>query len=136
MNILVTGPRGGELPTGLVAMATLAVRDYAQQLGISRLKTNIHLRLHNALTIDDAEGLCEAVDNRNFIVDVCMFTNWLGILAHEMVHVKQYALNELDEYMTRWKSRTNVCELDYYDQPWEKEAFRLQDKLMLEFINR
>ena len=138
MDIAITGPNGGKVDFGLAAFATMAVKDFAKQLDISRLKTNIQVRIHNKLFIGDSgtEGLCEAVDNRHFIIDVCLFGNWISTLAHEMVHVKQFAKNELDPALTRWKSNRYCETIDYWDQPWEKEARRLQFKLVEDFEKR
>jgi len=52
-------------------------------------------------------------------------------IAHELVHVKQYLYNELNEQMTLWCGH-KVSEDDfenYFDRPWEKEAYELGDKL-------
>jgi hypothetical protein len=150
LNISVTGPRGADIDAGLTAYTMIATKSFAKQLGISRLKTNIvvriHLglsrltsiivvRIHEGLTVDrgQSEGLCEALDNRSFIIDVALFGNWLSTLAHEMVHVKQFAKGELDSALTQWKSNKYCENIDYWDQPWEKEARRLQNKLVLEF---
>ena len=80
----------------------------------------------------DCEGLCEAVDTRNFIVDIATWGDWVTTLAHEMVHVKQFALGELDPAMSRWKSQSRNFD-DYWSQPWEKEARRLQHQLATNF---
>ena len=135
MNISVTGPRGADVDAGLTAYTMLAVKNFAKQLGISRLKTNIVVRIHRGLTVDrgQSEGLCEALDNRTFIIDVALFGNWLSTLAHEMVHVKQFAKGELNPTLTQWKSNKYCENIEYWDQPWEKEARRLQHKLVLEF---
>lgn len=137
LDITVSGPRGAQLDFGLDAYARLAIQSFAKQLGISRLRTNLHVRIHNNLFVDKEHsvGLCESVDKRNFNIDVALFGNWLSTLAHEMVHVKQFAKGELDPNMTRWKSNRNVDHIDYWDQPWEKEARRLQNKLVLEFVD-
>jgi hypothetical protein len=60
---------------------------------------------------------------REFITAVC----------HEMVHVKQYVKRELVEKEGKqlWKGR-NCTDVEYMEQPWEKEAYRLQDKLAME----
>jgi hypothetical protein len=135
MDILVRGARGGSVSSELVAYATLAVRSFSRQLRINRKKIIIDLRFHNRFSVDGAAGLCLAEDDRLFKVDVCLFNNWLCTLAHEMVHVKQFSLKQLDPSMTRWKSRKNVGHLSYDDQPWEKEAFRLQMQLVENFEN-
>jgi hypothetical protein len=49
-----------------------------------------------------------------------------------MVHVKQFAKDELDPALTRWKSKDH-SRTEYWDQPWEKEARRLQAKLVANF---
>lgn len=60
-------------------------------------------------------------------------------LAHEMIHVKQWARGEMyDIYhdndssplKTRWKSKNiSLSKIPYHDWPWEKEAFSLEEKL-------
>ena len=47
-------------------------------------------------------------------------------LAHEMVHAKQFLRKELDGNL--WKKR-NYDNVKYDDQPWEKEANRLEERL-------
>lgn len=54
---------------------------------------------------------------------------------HEMVHVKQYAKDELRErfrpgYRKNWKRSTkNYFDVEYDDAPWEKEAYKMQEVL-------
>lgn len=133
MDIVVGGARGGSVSTELMAYATLAVKSFSRQLGISRKKIIIDLRFHKRYAVDGAAGTCIANDDRLFQIDVCLYNNWLCTLAHEMVHVKQFALKQLDPSLNRWKSRKNVGNLSYEDQPWEKEAFRLQMRLVENF---
>ena len=61
-------------------------------------------------------------------------------LFHELVHVKQYARGELVEQSanaikssTKWKEKDHST-TPYSKQPWEREAFKLQDKLYKEFM--
>jgi hypothetical protein len=52
----------------------------------------------------------------------------LETIAHEMVHVKQYARGELKDFarttkLCKWKGKTMAWEkMKYYDLPWEIEA--------------
>ena len=50
----------------------------------------------------------------------------LETVAHEMVHVKQYARGELYQGVRiakhRWQGKWVSNSLDYWDQPWEVEA--------------
>ena len=87
----------------------------------------------------DAVGFCMMLDtNRNFNIEL---DKGLGIkdmvqaLCHEMVHVKQYARNEMNDGIVkgraRWKTKYIKMDTNYWDLPWEKEAYRLQDSLAL-----
>ena len=94
---------------------------------------NLDVRLHHNMFVENnAEGLCEAHDDRTFTIDVGLYSNWIVNLAHEMVHVKQFARHELSICGNRWKSR-NWPDTDYWEEPWEKEARRLQHKLAMNF---
>jgi hypothetical protein len=55
-------------------------------------------------------------------------------LAHELVHAKQYLKGQIDGTMryrqsskTKWIDCTDVA---YQDQPWEIEAYDLEEKLL------
>jgi hypothetical protein len=57
-------------------------------------------------------------------------------LAHEMVHVKQYARKELKDYArsnkVKWKKRVFMLDkVEYWSSPWEKEAYK-KDKILYE----
>jgi hypothetical protein len=62
----------------------------------------------------------------------------LDILAHEMVHVKQYLKNELgadSEGFQIWKGSRVVDGLSYTEQPWEREAMKKQVIMKYEYVN-
>ncbi len=84
----------------------------------------------------DAVGYCMQEDtNRMFTIDVqkdLSLRDFITTICHEMVHVKQYARNEMDCYGRKWKTKVISDRVGYYDLPWEKEAYRLQDKLAQE----
>ena len=96
---------------------------------------DIHIILRKLRGVD---GLCSTEDDskRTFIIEA---HKTLGLrqlimtLIHEMVHVKQFVRNEMDDFPIngrhRWKSGTIPKNVSYYDMPWEKEAMRLQEKL-------
>lgn len=49
--------------------------------------------------------------------------NTISTLAHEMIHMKQFAKGELNIDLTRWhKTIVNTEQLPYSELPWEKEA--------------
>jgi len=136
MKVFFSGPRDGQLDMNLQASALMAVKLFAKKLDIHRLRTNIHVKFHHKLFVDNShsEGLCESVDSRNFIIDIALYGNWMSTLAHELVHVKQFARGELTENLQYWKGKDH-SETKYWEQPWEKEARRLQKKLMNEYMS-
>ena len=107
-----------------------------KRLKLTRMSSlDIHIILRKLRGVD---GLCSTEDDskRTFIIEA---HKTLGLrqlimtLIHEMVHVKQFARNEMDDFpingRQRWKSGTVSKNVSYYDMPWEKEAMRLQEKL-------
>jgi hypothetical protein len=55
-------------------------------------------------------------------------------LAHEMVHVKQFAYGETNDTLSRWNDMEVDSEtLDYWFHPWEIEAHGLEGGLMTKF---
>jgi len=136
MLISVTGPQGGSLDNELIMFTHAAVKDFAQQLEINRLKLTLNIRIFNKSTLDGGTyAQVESLTNRFFNIDLCLYSNWLANLAHEMVHVKQFARDELDAGLTRWKSNKYCDNIEYWDQPWEKEARKLEMKLLEKFHN-
>ena len=81
----------------------------------------------------DAVGYCMQEDtNRMFTIDVqkdLSLRDFITTICHEMVHVKQYARNEMDCYGRKWKTKVISDKVGYYDLPWEKEAYELQEVL-------
>jgi hypothetical protein len=135
MKVFFSGPRDGRLNLNLQASAMMAVDYFAKQLKIHRLRTTIQIKLHHRLFLDNShsEGLCESVDSRNFIIDIALYGNWMSTLAHELVHVKQFARGELSDNLQYWKGKDHSS-TKYWEQPWEKEARKLQKKLMVQYI--
>ena len=91
---------------------------------------------------EQAYGFCHITDDslsrpREFMIelDASMrhpFSQILTWLAHEMVHLKQFVRKELWDYESgrvQWKSRAYSKKVHYEDQPWEKEAYRLEGEL-------
>lgn len=69
------------------------------------------------------------------------FNTTLTLLAHEMVHVKQFASGKLRVERIRkklvhvWLGK-RVTGLHYYDQPWEKQAYAMERNLANGFLKR
>lgn len=62
----------------------------------------------------------------------------LRTLAHEMVHVKQFARSELKQYARikahRFKSEIVPNDTEYWDLPWEIEAHGREEGLYLRWL--
>ena len=90
-----------------------------------RMKTlDITVKLKNP---NGAMGYClELDDNRTFEIEAdkkLRMRKLLETIAHEMVHVKQYARRELHPVHDTWCGKTyNPKKTSYWDLPWEIEA--------------
>ena len=90
-----------------------------------RMKTlDITVKLKNP---NGAMGYClELDDNRTFEIEAdkkLRLRKLLETIAHEMVHVKQYARRELHPVHNTWCGKTyNPKKVSYWDLPWEIEA--------------
>ena len=100
--------------------------------------------------LDDSEGIVgdvyPCVENlrpKDFSMRLCPNLGMklmLTTLAHEMVHIKQFARDEMYEYsrgdMTRWRGKKiNAHSYKYNKLPWEIEANKLESILYEEWIN-
>ena len=62
---------------------------------------------------------------------------YLEILAHEMVHVKQYITKKLAEDKNGdqlWKGKRVLNNVPYHKQPWEVEAMKAQSVLKWDYV--
>lgn len=86
---------------------------------------------------DGAYGYCMMGDNtRTYEIEIqkgLPLRDLVSTICHEMIHVKQYYRKEMNDELTasgraKWKGRTVPKGTKYRDLPWEKEAFRNEDK--------
>jgi|TARA_X000001036_G_scaffold84783_2_gene76863 hypothetical protein len=69
---------------------------------------------------------CFEYDDREFVINIDKKQNcddFLTAIFHELVHVKQYLKNEMDNYSFRTFT-------DYYILPQEQEAYLVQEELL------
>ena len=69
---------------------------------------------------------CFEYDERDYVINIDKKQNYddfVTVIFHELVHVKQYLKNEMDNYSFRTTT-------DYYMLPQEQEAYSLQEKLL------
>ena len=96
-----------------------------------RMKT-LDIALHICNIKSDAVGFAMMTDNnRTFELEIdkkINLNNLVTTICHEMIHVKQYARNEINGIDLCSKGRNIPKDTDYWNFPWEKEAYRLQKK--------
>tara|TARA_B100000508_G_scaffold43872_1_gene34234 strand:- start:808 stop:1176 length:369 start_codon:yes stop_codon:yes gene_type:complete len=69
---------------------------------------------------------CFEYDERDYVINIDKKQNhddFVTAIFHELVHVKQYLKNEMDNYSFRTTT-------DYYMLPQEQEAYSLQEELL------
>jgi len=120
----------------------------ADRLISKQLQKKIFITLAVQSLPANVNAFCEWEDNyinpREFKITLSprmSLEKKIQAIFHEMVHVKQYAKNELRErfqpnHKMYWKKEfIDRNEVAYRDLPWEVEAFHLQDVLTLAYIN-
>jgi hypothetical protein len=129
--VVVTGPRGGVVNKRLEAYTKAAVKFFAEKLGVWAAPVRVHIKLHKKTYDDNADGYTVQHSIRKYVLDICMFNDWLTTLSHEMVHVKQFINREITHDMVT--ASNAVTHEEYKNTPYEKEAYALQDILVDEF---
>ncbi len=121
-----------------------AVSFYADKLIGKRLSKNVYLTL--SFGKKSLNDICWEDDNlrpREFSIGLSSLQTTdevLLVLAHEMIHVKQYVKGELKDYITKpdpyWKGKPySRKKVNYYDLPWEIEAYEKETALYEKFLN-
>ena len=130
--------------------------DLAHWVGLHlmpRLQHKLFVDIHLINKLDEKDGLsgdCIWEDNtctrpREFTIRINSsqsLQEMLSTIAHEMVHVKQYARGELKDFsrttnVCKWKGTTMEWEkIHYYDQPWEIEAHGRERGLFIRWFEQ
>ena len=118
---------------------------YAEQLFPKQLlrhivvsiKFNKHLDAFGYTSVEKRNSKGKA---REFLIELHPYITGkeiLKTLAHEFVHVKQYVYEELNEEQTQWQGKPFDSDaVDYYELPWEIEAFGLEVGLFTNFAKK
>lgn len=87
---------------------------------------------------DDVNGWCYHVDGNACHIEIDKRQkgdDFITCVLHELVHVKQFLKRELVDtngLESKWKGEAYLY-IDYYNLPWEKEAYHLQEVLLKEY---
>lgn len=123
---------------------------YAEQLISKRLRSAISLRVFFKAGMLKSTGLEASCiwEDRNIKAREFMFQIDVGLsrrklllsLAHEMVHVRQYATGQMKHYLRQrpdisWLGEfVDDTKVPYDELPWEQEAWSLETSLYQQFI--
>jgi hypothetical protein len=110
---------------------------YAKMLKINNRTGNVFISTkRDVRSGHDADGLTLGLEKDIFIFiqSTLGFADTARVLAHEMVHAKQYLLGQIKHqehrgrYYTYWMGKINKN--DYLNQPWEVAAYSQESILM------
>lgn len=106
---------------------------YLDLLNLKNSKFSLTIcTVFNLAKTKKANGITTNLGNRSILLQIdsrMKVYEFVSTLAHEMVHVKQIAKGQVKHYTKRnGKTQTlwlgkSYDEKDYYDKPWEQEAF-------------
>ena len=146
--MMVINPKGST--KSVRTLVATAVEWYAEKLMGKRLMSGLEINIKLTRTLlkkDNMEGSAIWEDEycrrpKVFTIELdstCSIRNILITLAHEMVHIKQWAKDEMYEYchtpaLVRFKGeKMHMDEINYWDYPWEIEAYGRQLGLFVRF---
>lgn len=129
MFIRVTGKIDKKIKDTLSGAATF----YLEKMMDSLTSKNVVVDIKVRKSIEDNhEGMCDITgyDGRNrprefdiYVKKSASVRFMLMTLAHECVHLKQYAMGELQESHLVWRGVKMDPDINYWESPWEIEAF-------------
>ena len=123
----------------LIKLIKQAAKFYAVQL-VPNQYYKIYLEIYANKC--KADGYCMQLDGYDFEIELnknLTFEHMMITLAHEMIHLKQYATKELKSKFVRgkpvdtWRG-VKYRDIKYNDQPWEMEAMELEEELYHKFL--
>lgn len=131
----------------LTKLLKMAANSFAEKLLSPQLKKNINVKIHIKDKLG-AGGYCDYEEEglplpRTFSIEIQRLKTKIHmfvVLAHEMVHLKQMAKGEMKDrykktkYVTVYRGEVYENDISYWDQPWEIEAYGLEQSLVAKFL--
>tara|TARA_R100001163_G_C5048110_1_gene185171 strand:- start:537 stop:980 length:444 start_codon:yes stop_codon:yes gene_type:complete len=146
MSMALVSVTGGKKTQRLLAQDTAYWAIYELMHGNMANNIEVDISITNLWEREELIGVCcwseDNIRPRVFEIEIDKNIDddeLIKTVCHEIVHVKQYAKGELRErYAPKhdlfWKSR-KANGYKYDNQPWELEAWRLQEVLFRKYIN-
>jgi len=131
MNIIVTGCKDPIFEQHLLS----ATRFFGKELLSKKMLPYIDIEIVMKSKMKDLGSCMVSYYNdwyqpREFEIELRKYRTLkltLLTLAHEMVHLKQFAKKELNCDQTRWMGKSfNSEDVSYHDYPWEVEATSME----------
>ena len=128
----------------------LGVEDYCTRLFqpnlLNKVKINVMLK-DSGFEVDgdkDVEGFCEIMgwnyrkQPREFKIQLIKQSplKLFSALAHEVVHVWQFSHGFVDDELAKWRGKRIPKHTEYWDEPWEIEAYGRAPGLVARFKKR
>ena len=115
---------------------------FAEQLISPKMLQQIHLKIKFDNKLEEYGYASVKQDaslkkRRHYLIEInpsIGARDILDTLAHEMVHIKQYVYAETNESLTRWKGQMISEDVDYFNHPWEIEAYGMSRGLFTKFV--
>jgi len=115
---------------------------FAEQLISPKMLQQIHLKIKFDSKLEEygyasVKQHASLKKRRHYLIEINPHIgarDILDTLAHEMVHIKQYVYGETNESLTRWKGQMISEDVDYFNHPWEIEAYGMSRGLFTKFV--
>jgi len=101
-----------------------------EQLGLTNTRKSLVIRLEKDCEQMGYTVPVDILDSYVVVIKPTMSIKSIGItLAHEMVHVRQFAkgILKVKNGVNYWKGKKFTKRTKYLDQPWEQDAFAKQE---------
>jgi hypothetical protein len=127
----VAGVRGGKVESNLHDIIMDAAYYFAKKLGMNRYKGLLSIRIPKNVgdLKDGAAGYAVAEKTDVWEGDILLanykddINEMISVLAHEMVHIKQFMKKELSECGKYFGHNIDSKDPWEKDCPWEREAY-------------
>ena len=108
---------------------------------LKRFKVELEV-LHRGLRREEAVGWCSVQDcdwrPRSFLIEIqsnLNFDDYVKVMSHELYHCYQHVQGDLrDKRGIRCWKGIDCSHLDYSEQPWELDAYKMEEELYQEYI--
>jgi len=119
-------------------LTEIYIQALLKELDLHKLRS-FPLQIQFSRVLDDCIGLCEG-SKKYVMITIATYDEgrkltyleMMRTLAHELVHARQFIRGQLNASLDGWKWKGRFANnYEYTNQPWEKEAYRLEKILFL-----